>query len=176
MNTKRSRIYSFLLKLWRNIKKTIFWDIWLEYWEPILTCRNSLYTLNAILNILNWIFFGFGTFILQKKSWYISESLNIIGKRKRFDYGRNFNAHQKLESAIAAVLDGKLSQRQASRMFGVPQTTISMRMKQRGLIQPVQIDLLPLWMWSSKFCLVWDSIVVLVISFTWLLDKQECVS
>lgn len=100
--------------------------------------------MNAILNTVDWNFFLSRNFYIKKKSWYISESLNIIYKRKRFDYGRNFNAHQKLESAIAAVLDGKLSQRQASRVFGVPQTTISMRMKQRGLIQPVQIDLLPL--------------------------------
>ncbi|XP_063400866.1 uncharacterized protein LOC134685251 isoform X17 [Mytilus trossulus] len=73
-----------------------------------------------------------------------SESPHGNEKRKRFDYERDSNAQQQLEKAITAVVQGKISQRQAARQYGVPQTTISMKMKQRGLIQPAYFDLHPL--------------------------------
>lgn len=73
-----------------------------------------------------------------------SESPQANEKRKRFDYERDSNAQQQLEKAITAVVQGKISQRQAARQYGVPQTTISMKMKQRGLIQPAYFDLHPL--------------------------------
>ena len=74
--------------------------------------------------------------MLQRLFEYISEQPSLQGPRRRPLYAPNTQANHQLEKAIQAVMEGKYSQRQAAKVFGVSQTIISVRMRKWGLEQP----------------------------------------